>query len=62
MGRENKIAYNSAKRLYNMDGGITVTLHFDEDNIRYLQSKFDITNQEDLLNAIYECVDTYMEM
>ena len=40
----------------------TIILYFNEDYLEYLREKFDIENTEDLISAIYECIDTYMEM
>lgn len=50
-----------ANILYDLDG-MTVTLNFSPDNLKYLREKFEIENKEDLLNAIYECINTYMEL
>ena len=49
------------KFLYDLPG-LTVTLNFSPENIEYLKEKFEINDLEDLENAIYECIDTYMEM
>ena len=57
--------YEAIKPLYEMDGkdgGMTVSLYFDKDNIAYLKKKFDIEDKESLLDAIYECISTYMEL
>lgn len=57
--------YDSAKTLYecaDINGGITVSLYFSDDNLDYLREKFDIEDKEDLLQCIYECISTYMEL
>ena len=57
--------YEAIKPLYEMDGkddGMTVSLYFDKDYIAYLKKKFDIEDKQSLLDAIYECISTYMEL
>lgn len=49
------------KFLYGLPG-LTITLNFSPENLVYLKEKFEINDLEDLENAIYECIDTYMEM
>lgn len=57
--------YDSAKVLYECAdeyGGMTVSLYFNEDNLNYLREKFTIEDKQDLLDCIYECISTYMEL
>ena len=39
-----------------------IQLTFTDDDIEYLKEKFDIENKEDLVEAVWECVSTYMEL
>lgn len=39
-----------------------VTLVFSKNDIDYLREKFEINDVDDLKDAIFECVSTYMEM
>lgn len=39
-----------------------VTLVFSENDIDYLREKFEINDVDDLKDAIFECVSTYMKM
>lgn len=39
-----------------------ITLNFDEEYLDYLREKFEIKDKQDLIVAIFECIDTYMEM
>lgn len=41
---------------------MTVTLNFDSDALDYLREKFEINDKSDLIDFIYECINTYMEM
>ena len=44
-------------------GDMTVVLNFSEEYIKYLKTKFDwIEDKDDLIQAIYECIETYMEL
>ena len=56
--------YKAIKPLYDLEkeGGMTITLHFTNENLKYLREKFDIEDKQDLINAIFECINTYMEM
>ena len=47
-----------AKKKYPM----TVELTFSKEDIKCLRTKFDIDDKEDLIDAIMECITTYMEM
>ena len=40
----------------------TIQIAFTEDDINYLQTKFDIKDKEDLYQAVWEMINTYMEM
>lgn len=40
----------------------TIQFTFTEDDIKCLQEKFDIENKEDLYQAVWEMINTYMEM
>lgn len=53
--------YKAVEPLYKLEG-MTVTLNFSLDNLEYLRGKFKIEDKEDLLDAIYECISTYMEL
>lgn len=35
---------------------------FNEDALNYLRTKFEITNKEELYDAVWEMINTYMEM
>lgn len=39
-----------------------IKLKFDEDTLDYIKTKFDIDNEEDLSDAVWEMISTYMEM
>ena len=41
---------------------MTITISFDEDYVEYMKEKFEIRNEDDLRDAVLECVDTYMEL
>lgn len=41
---------------------ITIQITFTKDDITYLQEKFDIKDKEDLYQAVWEMINTYMEM
>lgn len=41
---------------------MTIQITFTEDDIDYLQEKFDIKDKEDLYQAVWEMINTYMEM
>ncbi len=40
----------------------TITLHFDEESVQWLREKFTIEKEQDLTDAVKECISTYMEM
>ena len=39
-----------------------VTLHFTDEEIEILKTKFEINDELDLQDCIYECINTYMEL
>lgn len=39
-----------------------VILHFTDNEIEYLKTKFNIEDELDLKDCIYECINTYMEL
>lgn len=41
---------------------ITIQITFTEDDITRLQEKFDIEDEKDLRQAVWEMINTYMEM
>jgi len=41
---------------------MTIQLTFTADELEYLREKFDINSKQDLIEAVYECISTYMEM
>ena len=41
---------------------MTIQITFTEDDIASLQEKFDIKDKEDLSQAVWEMINTYMEM
>lgn len=41
---------------------VTIQITFTEDDIKILQEKFDIKDKEDLYQAVWEMINTYMEM
>ena len=43
-------------------GEATIQITFTIDDINYLKTKFDIDDQEDLYQAVWEMINTYMEM
>lgn len=44
------------------EGKMKVELEFDDGWLEYLRKKFEINDEEDLKEAIFECINTYMEM
>ena len=40
----------------------TIQITFTEDDINCLKTKFDIDDKEDLYRAVWEMINTYMEM
>lgn len=40
----------------------TIKITFTRDDIECIQSKFDIEDKEDLYEAVWEMISTYMEM
>lgn len=40
----------------------TIQITFTIDDINYLKTKFDIDDKEDLYQAVWEMINTYMEM
>lgn len=43
-------------------GEATIQITFTIDDINYLKTKFDIDDKEDLYRAVWEMINTYMEM
>ncbi len=41
---------------------MTIQITFTIDDINYLKTKFDIDDKEDLYQAVWEMINTYMEM
>lgn len=41
---------------------MSIRITFTEDDLEYLRRKFDIDDETDLENAVWECISTYMEM
>lgn len=41
---------------------MSIKLHVAGSNIDWLRQKFDINSEADLIDAIWECIDTYMQM
>ena len=35
---------------------------FNEEDLNYIREKFEIENKEDLYNAVWEMINTYMEI
>lgn len=40
----------------------TIQITFTIDDINYLKTKFDIDDKEDLYQAVWEMINTYIEM
>lgn len=51
-----------AKRKWNKFKEIQITMTFTEEDLDYLSQKFDIEDKQDLLDIVWECISTYMEM
>ena len=43
-------------------GDIELKFTFTEEDIKYIKTKFDIEDKEDLYNAVWEMISTYMEL
>lgn len=41
---------------------VTIELTFTKEDVKWLREKFDIQTKEDLIDTIWECIGTYMEM
>ena len=41
---------------------MVLTLEFSDDELNYLREKFDIDDEEDLSMAVWEMINTYMEL
>ena len=41
---------------------VTIQITFTKDDIEHLRKKFDIEDKEDLYQAVWEMICTYMEM
>lgn len=41
---------------------MTIQISFTEEDLAFLREKFDIFDSEDLYNAVWECISTYMEL
>ena len=39
-----------------------ITLEFTDLDIEYMKEKFDIESDNDLISAVWECINTYMEL
>ena len=52
---------NGIKRKIIMDD-TTIQITFTKDDIAYLREKFDIEDKEDLYEAVWEMIGTYMEI
>lgn len=51
-----------AKNVWEEFGEIQIPLTFTVEGLEYLETKFDIETTEDVVNAVWECINTYMEM
>lgn len=41
---------------------MTIQISFTESDLVWLREKFDISDKVDLYNAVWECINTYMEL
>lgn len=41
---------------------MSITINFTLEDLEVLRKKFKIDNEEDLYDAIMECINTYLEM
>ena len=41
---------------------MSIQITFTKDDLERMREKFDIASKEDLYNAVWECINTYMEM
>ena len=41
---------------------MNIVITFSEEDLNYIGIKFDIENKEDLYQAVWEMINTYMEM
>lgn len=41
---------------------VILKITFTKDDINYIKTKFDIEEKEDLYKAVWEMINTYMEM
>lgn len=39
-----------------------IVMTFNEEDLNYIREKFEIENKEDLYNAVWEMINTYMEI
>ena len=39
-----------------------IVITFNEEDLSYIREKFEIENKEDLYNAVWEMINTYMEI
>ena len=50
------------EELEQVEREITLQMTFTEDDLKNMRTKFDIESKEDLYQALWECVNTYLEM
>jgi len=41
---------------------MTIQITVSKEQLDWLRKKFDISNEEDLTDAVWECISTYMEL
>lgn len=41
---------------------MVITMTFTPEDLAYLREKFFIDDKQDLLDAVWECISTYMEL
>ena len=56
------LMYLTASLGLKQTGRMQITLDFSGENIAWLKTKFDIESKNDLMQAVWECISTYMEM
>ncbi len=45
-----------------MKDEMSIVITFSEEDLKYIGMKFDIEDKEDLYQAVWEMISTYMEM
>jgi len=45
-----------------MEKEMSIVMTFSEDDLNCIREKFEIENNEDLYNAVWEMINTYMEL